>query len=167
MCFKPRRVSSPRFSDKALPDEDVQGKIRDHKLITGSTQRFSSRLRSIIMRNTSVSCCEGMASGQTSARHTRGGGEKMKVLLFFFFSCPSFALISPEPDDSTGDADWRERGPCVCVCVCQKLGDERTKYGKNLPHMNKSLGDVRARSPRRGGPPSESTREWISLPNLL
>ena len=124
---KPRRVSSSRFSDKALPDEDVQGKIRDRKLIMGSTQHFSSHLRSIIMRNTSASCCEGMESGQMSARHTRG--EKTKVLLFLFFSCPSFALISPEPDDSMGDADWRERGPCVC----QKLGDERTKYGKKSP----------------------------------
>lgn len=98
--------------------------MRDHKLITGSTRQFfSSHLKSIIMQNTSVPCFEGLDIY----------GEQGSKFSFSFLSCPSFALVSPEPDDSMRDAGrgaGRERG----LRASQKHGDERTKCEKSLSY---------------------------------
>lgn len=59
--------------------------MRDHKLIMGSTQRFSSHLKSIIMQTTSVPCCEGLnTNGEQANKHQT---ERKKTSIFSPLLC--------------------------------------------------------------------------------
>lgn len=61
---------------------------------------------------------------------------------YSFLVCPSFALVSPEPDDSMREANWRLGGSEAYVQVRSMV--MRTKSEKKISHMNKSSGDIPA-----------------------
>ena len=76
--------------------------MRDHKLIMGSTQHFSSHLKSIIMQNTSVPRCGELNTNGEQANKWQTQRGRGRGFPFHFFS-----LASPEPDDSMRDDDGR------------------------------------------------------------